>query len=67
GAAKNAQRQAREIASEIARQGGPQGLSDKKVTALIAYLQRLGTDINRPVEQVVAAEASPVGGAAASS
>jgi cytochrome c oxidase cbb3-type subunit I/II len=67
GAAKNAQRQAREIATEIAQQGGPQGLNDKKVTALIAYLQRLGTDITRPVEQEVAAGASPVGGAAASS
>ncbi|MEM8873567.1 MAG: cytochrome-c oxidase, cbb3-type subunit I [Planctomycetota bacterium] len=39
--------QAAAIAAEIQAQGGPAGLEDKDVTALIAYLQRLGTDINR--------------------
>jgi cytochrome c oxidase cbb3-type subunit I/II len=43
-----AREQAREIASEIVAQGGPSGLEDKKIVALTAYLQRLGTDIKRP-------------------
>ncbi len=34
------------VADEIVTQGGP-GLEDKKVIALVAYLQRLGTDISR--------------------
>ncbi|MEZ4375134.1 MAG: hypothetical protein R3B07_30255 [Polyangiaceae bacterium] len=39
----------RESAYEVASQGGPKGLGDKQVIALIAYLQRLGTDIeDRP-------------------
>ena len=33
---------------EIAQQGGPSGLEDTELVALIAYLQRLGTDIKRP-------------------
>ena len=37
--------QARQIATDIAAQGGPADLSDKEVVALIAYMQRLGTDI----------------------
>jgi cytochrome c oxidase cbb3-type subunit I/II len=40
-----ARTQAETIAREIVEQGGPEGLADKKVVALIAYLQRLGTDI----------------------
>ncbi|MEZ4234157.1 MAG: cytochrome-c oxidase, cbb3-type subunit I [Polyangiaceae bacterium] len=40
-----AREQAKEIAYEVASQGGPKGLGDKQVIALIAYLQRLGTDI----------------------
>ena len=40
-----ARSQAKEIATEIATQGGPAGLEDKQIVALIAYLQRLGTDI----------------------
>jgi cytochrome c oxidase cbb3-type subunit I/II len=45
--------QARAIADEIVTQQGPDGLIDKEIVALIAYLQRLGTDIKwkRPVEQ----------------
>jgi cytochrome c oxidase cbb3-type subunit I/II len=49
-AEKQAREQARQLADQIVAQGGPKGLEDKKVTALIAYLQRLGTDISRPVE-----------------
>ncbi len=43
-----ARRQAAEVAERVASQGGPPGLEDKKITALIAYMQRLGTDISRP-------------------
>ena len=32
----------------IVEQGGPEGLEDRTIVALVAYLQRLGTDINRP-------------------
>ncbi|MFO7181161.1 MAG: cbb3-type cytochrome c oxidase subunit II, partial [Pseudomonadota bacterium] len=42
-----ARAQASKIAAEIESQGGPKGLEDKQITALIAYLQRLGTDIRR--------------------
>jgi cytochrome c oxidase cbb3-type subunit I/II len=45
GAEEAARGQARELGREIAAQGGPSGLGDKKIVALIAYLQRLGTDI----------------------
>ncbi len=37
--------QARKIADEIVQQGGPPGMHDREVAALIAYLQRLGTDM----------------------
>ncbi len=43
-----AQEQAAAIADEIVVQGGPEGLADKQIVALIAYLQRLGTDILKP-------------------
>jgi len=37
--------QAKSIAAEVEAQRGPTGLADKEITALTAYLQRLGTDI----------------------
>ncbi len=37
--------QATLLAAEIVKQQGPPGLEDKQVVALIAYLQRLGTDL----------------------
>jgi cytochrome c oxidase cbb3-type subunit I/II len=37
--------QARLIAAEVEAQQGPAGLADREITALTAYLQRLGTDI----------------------
>jgi cytochrome c oxidase cbb3-type subunit I/II len=46
-----ARTQARSIASEIAKQGGPKDLADKKIVALLAYLQRLGTDIKKVDEK----------------
>jgi cytochrome c oxidase cbb3-type subunit I/II len=42
-----AREQARAIAEEIVTQGGPQGLEDKEIVALVAYLQRLGVDIKQ--------------------
>ena len=42
-----AREQARAIAEGIAAEGGPAGLEDKEITALVAYLQRLGTDIKK--------------------
>ena len=55
-----AREQATRIGAEIVDQGGPEGLEGKQITALIAYLQRLGTDLNRPVEEP-APEAAPAG------
>ena len=40
-------RQAVRIAADIQKQGGAPGLGDKQIVALIAYLQRLGTDIKK--------------------
>jgi cytochrome c oxidase cbb3-type subunit I/II len=42
-----ARQQSREIAARIAEQGGPRSLENKQIIALVAYLQRLGTDIKR--------------------
>ncbi|HEX6273127.1 MAG TPA: cytochrome-c oxidase, cbb3-type subunit II, partial [Polyangiaceae bacterium] len=42
-----AREQGRTIAREIAAQGGSIGLETKKIVALVAYLQRLGIDINK--------------------
>ena len=42
-----AREQARQIAAEIVAQGGYEGLEDKQIIALVAYLQRLGTDIHK--------------------
>ncbi|HEY3215966.1 MAG TPA: cytochrome-c oxidase, cbb3-type subunit I [Candidatus Eisenbacteria bacterium] len=40
-----ARAQAAEVAARIQTQGGPSGLGDREIVALVAYLQRLGTDI----------------------
>jgi cytochrome c oxidase cbb3-type subunit I/II len=40
-----AREQALQIAQDIVAQGGPAGLEDKQIVALVAYLQRLGTDL----------------------
>lgn len=52
-AEKAAREQAEQIAKEIEEQRGPAGLSDKQIVALIAYLQRLGTDIEKPPQHTV--------------
>ena len=40
-----AKAQAAEIAAEIERAGGPAGLADREIVAIVAYMQRLGQDI----------------------
>jgi cytochrome c oxidase cbb3-type subunit I/II len=55
-----ARNQAEEVAAEIVKQGGPVKRGETLVmntqaVALIAYLQRLGVDLNRPAEPVTAA------------
>jgi cytochrome c oxidase cbb3-type subunit I/II len=67
--------QAATIAADLA-QAGVQGAEDKKIVALIAYLQRLGTDIKQaqagqgpsgsPVAQAAAGPSAPPGEPAAS-
>jgi cytochrome c oxidase cbb3-type subunit I/II len=60
-----ARAQARQISGEIVAQGGPAHLEAKKIIALIAYLQRLGTDIKKlppstpPTETKVASTVPP--------
>ena len=51
-ALKNLQEQAKGIADDLRAAGIEQeGLEDKEIVALIAYLQRLGIDINKPTPQ----------------
>ena len=63
-----AREQASQIAASIAQQGGPSGLQDKQIVAIVAYMQRLGRDIKtqgvaaKPVTPAVS-QASVVGGA----
>jgi cytochrome c oxidase cbb3-type subunit I/II len=40
-----ARAQAKTIAAAIVEQGGPRGLEDKQIVAIVAYMQRLGRDI----------------------
>ncbi|MCA9191606.1 MAG: cytochrome-c oxidase, cbb3-type subunit I [Planctomycetales bacterium] len=42
-----ARRQAESIAADIVKQGGPAGVHEQQAIALIAYLQRMGTDYFR--------------------
>jgi len=50
--------QAREIAAKIVAEQGPAGLEDRKVVALVAYLMRIGTDLDKPIAEPVTAPAS---------
>ncbi len=50
-----AREQAKLLADRIVAQGGPSGLEDKEIVALVAYLQRLGTDIKQPATPPAAA------------
>ncbi len=55
-AVSDAEKQSASIAAEIEAEGGPAGLANKEVVAMIAYLQRLGVDLDR--EMKLGAEAS---------
>jgi cytochrome c oxidase cbb3-type subunit I/II len=54
-----ARAQAKQIAADVASQGGPRGLEDKEVIAMIAYLQRLGRDIRVANAVTVRPQPSP--------
>ena len=61
-AAKSIAAQADAIAREVETQRGPKGIDKKEITALTAYLQRLGTDIAwRPVEETRPIKLPPLG------
>ena len=55
-----ARAQARLIANEIVAQGGPSALETKQIVALVAYLQRLGTDIRKTPSLAPPGPAQPV-------
>lgn len=61
-----AEEQAATIAASIEEQGGPAGLESKQIVALVAYLQRLGTDIQEAPEIENQMETSSAGDATAS-
>ncbi|MBX3420732.1 MAG: cytochrome-c oxidase, cbb3-type subunit I [Pirellulaceae bacterium] len=50
-----ARQQALQINADIVAQGGPASVYDKQAIAVIAYLQRLGTDLHRAPEPAVPA------------
>jgi len=60
-----AREQAARIAAELEQQGGYPGLEGKKIIALVAYLQRLGTDISKPAPAADGGGQGDAGGAAA--
>ena len=45
-----AREQAARIARQVVEEAGPTGLENRRVVALVAYLMRLGTDLDKPVE-----------------
>jgi cytochrome c oxidase cbb3-type subunit I/II len=68
-AANMARVQAEEIAAKVVAESGPAGLADRKVVALVAYLMRIGTDLDKPVQEqaptgvaTIAAPAAEAGG-----
>ncbi|QDV12498.1 hypothetical protein CA51_23810 [Rosistilla oblonga] len=56
-----ARRQAEVVAADIVRQGGPAGKQNKQVIALIAYLQRMGTDLFKTPEPEAESEEAAEG------
>jgi cytochrome c oxidase cbb3-type subunit I/II len=65
-AAALAHEQAKKISTELVLQGGYPNLEEKQIIALVAYLQRIGTDISAPPAEAapapVKAEAAPTPG-----
>ncbi len=55
-----AREQAAIIALEVEAQGGPAHLADKEITALVAFLQRLGTDLRTTSNADVGSPAAPL-------
>lgn len=53
----DAQAQAEALAAAVVDQGGPEGLADREITAMVAYLQRLGVDRARADDAAAAATA----------
>ena len=63
-AAQLARAQAKQVSAVIVKDGGQAGLERKEIVALVAYLQRLGTDIKvKPVDATVPAAAGAAAGA----
>ncbi len=58
-AVEAARAQAKQIADDLVKQGGFEGMGDKKVIALVAYMQRLGKDISQPADAPAAPAAAP--------
>jgi cytochrome c oxidase cbb3-type subunit I/II len=56
----HARKQAERVAADIVKQGGPAGVQEKQAIALIAYLQRMGTDLFRTEEPAKKADAGAV-------
>ena len=55
-AAAIAMEQARLIIDELKKDGVPESVKDKEIVALIAYLQRIGTDTKGEKNEVSSAE-----------
>ena len=62
GAADSARAQANgieaQLISENGRSDGMQGMGERRVIALIAYMQRLGTDLGKPIDVAPAPSAA---------
>jgi cytochrome c oxidase cbb3-type subunit I/II len=57
-----ARAQAKELAAAVVSQGGPDGLADKEIIALVAYLQRLGRDLKASTTASAAGVTAQTGG-----
>ncbi|MFO0894774.1 MAG: cytochrome-c oxidase, cbb3-type subunit I [Phycisphaerales bacterium] len=57
GAAEAARTQAATVARKIHDEGGPEGMQNREVVALIAYMLRLGTDLDKPAPAAAPAPA----------
>ena len=57
-----AQEQANALGAKVVEEGGPDGVQQRKVIALIAYLMRLGTDIDKPAPTAAAPVVATTGG-----
>lgn len=57
-AASAARAQAKEVADKLVKQGGPAGMENREIIAMIAYLQRLGKDIEAGRNAVAAPPAA---------